>query len=336
MDIALKQRLVGASVLIALAVVVLPMMLGGGPEDDGASSQQIQVPEQPEKVGFDTRRYPIQDARPKPPEPRSQEPIELPTPDLPEARSQAAADDPAQDPAVEPVTEEAGADDGQPAEHAEQPEQASEDVEAPPEAPPAGTEGIVDTPEEEPVTVVKPEPPPSAAPSGQGRYIVQVASFGSVNNAKRLSGQLAELGYSVTSDTVKSDVGTLHRVRVGPYASESDADRAVAALKNQVRDVTPRVMDMQPEKASPVTQPSDPLVRWVVQVGSFSSSGNADNLVGRLRLEGLSAYKEAVNSGGATIYRVRVGPFIERDEAIRVDGVINDKLSIDGVVMSAD
>ena len=333
MDIALKQRLVGASVLIALAVVVLPMMLGGGPEDGGDATQTIQVHEHPEDLGFETRRYPIHDQRtPNPPQ-REREPMELPTPDLPETRPQARHVEITPEYVPDPLVEDAG----------QAAEQAAADIGDEPlpeeeraEIPPSGTEGIDDTPQEEPVTVVQPEVPPSAAPSGQGRYIVQVASFGSVNNANRLGGQLTELGYTVATDTVKSDVGTLHRVRVGPYASESDADRAVAALKNQVRDVTPRVMDMQPEKASPVTQPSDPLVRWVVQVGSFSSSGNADNLVARLKLEGLSAYKEAVSSGGATVYRVRVGPYIERDEAIRVDGQINDRLSIDGVVMSAD
>jgi DedD protein len=309
------------------------MMLGGGPEDGGDATKNIQVPEQPEELGFETRRYPIQDQRTPNPPPREREPMELPTPDLPETRPQARHVEITPEYVPDPLIEDAG----------QAAEQAAADIggeplpeEERPEIPPAGTEGIVDAPEEEPVTVVQPEAPPSAAPSGQGRYIVQVASFGSVNNANRLGGQLTELGYTVATDTVKSDVGTLHRVRVGPYASESDADRAVAALKNQVRDVTPRVMDMQPEKSSPVTQPSDPLVRWVVQVGSFSSSSNADNLVARLKLEGLSAYKEAVNSGGATIYRVRVGPYIERDEAIRVDGQINDRLSIDGVVMSAD
>ena len=40
MDIALKQRLVGASVLIALAIVVLPMLLGGRPEDGSPQSGQ--------------------------------------------------------------------------------------------------------------------------------------------------------------------------------------------------------------------------------------------------------------------------------------------------------
>ena len=335
MDIALKQRLVGASVLIALAVVVLPMMLGGGPDEGGASSQQIQVPEQPPEVDFDTRRYPIADSRSRPPKPEISEPVELPKPSVSENRQQSmpdvAADTPESDPVIDDSEQQASLPD---AESVAEP--VAEAVETAEDTPPPGTEGIVDTPTEEPVTVITPEPPPSAAPSGQGRYIVQVASFGSVNNANRLSGQLRELGYSVTSDTVKSDVGTLHRVRVGPFASESDADRAVAALKNQVRDVTPRVMDMQPEKASPVTQPSDPLVRWVVQVGSFSGSDNADNLVAGLKLEGLSAYKESVSSGGKTIYRVRVGPYIERDEAIRVDKMINDRMSIDGVVMSAD
>ena len=335
MDIALKQRLVGASVLIALAVVVLPMMLGGSPDDGGVSSQQIQVPEQPPEHEFDTRRYPISDSRSRPPVPETSEPVELPKPSVTENRQQStpdvAVDTAEPGPVSENVEQQASLPDAEPAA-----EPIAEAVETAEGTPPAGTEGIVDTPSEEPVTLITPEPPPSAAPSGQGRYIVQVASFGSVNNANRLSGQLRELGYSVTSDTVTSDVGTLHRVRVGPYASESDADRAVAALKGQVRDVTPRVMDMQPEKASPVTQPSDPLVRWVVQVGSFSSSGNADNLVARLKLEGLSAYKEGVSSSGATVYRVRVGPYIERDEAIRVDKMISDRMSIDGVVMSAD
>ena len=327
MDIALKQRLVGASVLIALAVVVLPMMLGGGPEDGGATSPNIKVPEQPPELDFTTRRYPISETRPRISEPAGNTPMELPTPAVQEEQPEPAQPDPV----AGAVEETAG---GEAEEAAEQP--AEQIVEKPPETPPAGTEGILEEPDEEPVTVVAPEPPPSAAPSGKGRYIVQVASFGSVNNAKRLTGQLAELGYSVSSDTVKTDVGTLHRVRVGPYSSESDADRAVTALKNQVRDVTPRVMDMQPEKASPVTTPSDPLVRWVVQVGSFSSSKNADNLVGKLKLEGLSAYKEAVSSGASTVYRVRVGPYIERDEAIRVDGLINQRMSLDGVVMSAD
>ncbi len=59
MDTALKQRLVGASVLIALAVVVLPMLLGGRPDGDVQETQKIELPSQPPELDFETRRYPI-------------------------------------------------------------------------------------------------------------------------------------------------------------------------------------------------------------------------------------------------------------------------------------
>ena len=110
----------------------------------------------------------------------------------------------------------------------------------------------------------------------------------------------------------------------------------MSQIKGLLPEVKPRVVDLRPEQAAQVTAPSDPLVRWVVQLGSFSSMDNADKLVERVQAEGLSAYKEAVSSAGSTVYRVRVGPFIEREEAIRVDGLIGERLSVDGVVMSAD
>ncbi len=59
MDIALKQRLVGANVLIALAVIVLPMLLGGRPDGAAPESQKIELPPQPAELDFETRRYPI-------------------------------------------------------------------------------------------------------------------------------------------------------------------------------------------------------------------------------------------------------------------------------------
>jgi len=91
----------------------------------------------------------------------------------------------------------------------------------------------------------------------------------------------------------------LHRVRVGPYGTESEANGIVSRLQTQVGDIKPRVMDLQPEKVAQVTKPADPLVRWVVQVGSFSSAANADKLVARLRLDSMTAYKEEVSRSGS-------------------------------------
>lgn len=311
MDIALKQRLVGAVVLIALAVVVLPMLLGGRPGDGETEPQKIELPPQPEELDFQTRRYPLGEARKVPQETADESTtgaIPLPQP-LPEPDAQP---DPRAVAHVE--IESRQVEDALAAGGSQEPSGDAVD--------PEGGDAAA------PITAPQ-------APSG-GRYVVQVASFGSIANANRLAESLQGQGYGVLSDTVSSDVGTLHRVRVGPYPTEAEANAAVARLRQQVSDVKPRVVDLKPDLTAQVTTPSDPLVRWVVQLGSFSSVANADNLVESVRAEGLSAYREAVSSAGSTIYRVRVGPFVEREEAIRVGGQIRERLSVDGVVMSAD
>ena len=59
MDKALKQRLVGASVLIILAVIVLPMLLSGRSDTLNTESRQIELPPKPEELSFETRRFPV-------------------------------------------------------------------------------------------------------------------------------------------------------------------------------------------------------------------------------------------------------------------------------------
>ena len=321
MDTALRQRLVGASVLIALAVVVLPMLLGGRPDDETSEAKKIELPAQPSSLDFETRRYPIGE-QPSAPSPDRAETTAKPLP-LPKT-----------EPKVDPETY-----------NSEQSESIAEspvEIEARP-----GVDALSDT---EPAVIPKAEPEPAEpaiesipapmklpATDDSGRYVVQVASFGASANANRLEKTLEGYGYTVTVDKVKSDVSTLYRVRVGPFGSEEDALDASRKIQSQVGDIKPRVMDLQPEKVSQVTKPSDPLVRWVVQVGSYSKADNAEKLVARLRLESLSAYQEEVSgSGSSIIHRVRVGPFLEREEAIRVDKLINERLDIDGVVMSAN
>jgi len=330
MDTALKQRLVGASVLIALAVVVLPMLLGGRPDSDVQETQKIELPSQPPELDFETRRYPIGENAPaRNPKVEPAPAKALPTPGQASAvvdrstQEESPGDSPEDIPPEEIPPEEI------PQEPQDMPGQDTGEI--------AETPAPADTPPDTPPEVVI---APLAAPVAQtgeaGRYVVQVASFGALDNANRLAGTLRGYGYSVLLDSVKSDAGTLHRVRVGPYATEAEANGASSRLQAQVKNIKPRVMDLQPEKATQVTRPSDPLVRWVVQVGSFSKAENADNLVVRLRLESLSAYKEEINKSGSPVFRVRVGPFLERDDAIKAEKRIAERLSIDGVVMSAD
>ena len=58
MDQALKQRLVGATVLIILGVILLPMLLSGQ-SDLSNESPAIELPDKPPELSMDKRRFPI-------------------------------------------------------------------------------------------------------------------------------------------------------------------------------------------------------------------------------------------------------------------------------------
>lgn len=69
----------------------------------------------------------------------------------------------------------------------------------------------------------------------------------------------------------------------------------------------------QPTQAAPVQ--SDPGGGWAVQLGSFSSRATADGLEKKMRAQGYEAFVMPVKSGGATLYRVRIGPMKDRESA---------------------
>jgi DedD protein len=323
MDKALKQRLVGATVLIALAVIVLPMLLSGRPENGMQQSQKIELPPRPEEVNFETRRFPVgdeQDGKEKP------------------AESGAAAADnhfPAP-PSAAPDTSEpalSGADSG---------EMRPPAADAPQMQPAEDPGNTVTASESSAPALPGPDakdgssPTAAAAPAGQGRYVVQVASLGSSENASRLMQTLQGKGFAVLLDVIDADAGQLNRVRVGPFGSEAEAGAAAGRIGKEVQGVNPRVVDLQPEQSTDVVAPADSLARWVVQVGVFADADNAKRLVKQIRDDGMSAYSEKITSSASSVFRVRVGPFLERDEANRIKAQLSEHLAVDGVVMNAD
>jgi DedD protein len=54
-----------------------------------------------------------------------------------------------------------------------------------------------------------------------------------------------------------------------------------------------------------------------VQLGSFASRPNADNLMHQLKGQGFAVYVLSGGSGPALRYRVRVGPLADRESADR-------------------
>ncbi len=57
---------------------------------------------------------------------------------------------------------------------------------------------------------------------------------------------------------------------------------------------------------------------WAVQLGSFARRDNATRLAQAVEGKGFSSYLEPLNSGGRTLYRVRVGPVADREAAGRL------------------
>lgn len=104
---------------------------------------------------------------------------------------------------------------------------------------------------------------------------------------------------------VKPVQPTLQAGQVKPFAEVAGVQSTSTAGK--VQPVT------QPK---PSTTPSKPATTsgtaWVIQAGVFSSSVNANALVGKLRAGGLPANVSSFRSGGTLLYRVSVGPNVSR------------------------
>jgi DedD protein len=345
--------LVGASVLVALAVIILPMLLGGGGEGP-AESRQIEIPPRPAELDFEKRRFPIgEQATQQPSVVPEQAPGETtlspgvsaenapePQPQSLQERLEAVAaaneSQPARTPDDVPPVMAPGAE---PADPLEADSTANDTAGQAPQQIPAAP--VV---EPEPVVQTAPEPevaPPSQADAARelaarGRYVVQVASFSSTGNANRLAGSLRESGLPVIMDTVESAAGTLNRVRVGPYEQRAEAEQILARLNSRMPDVRPRLVDLRPDEQSPVTEPRDPLVRWVVQVGVFSSRENAEKLVFSLRDDGYRASSRSETADGVTRYKVLVGPEIERPAALGLRDRLLSEQGIKGIVQSSE
>jgi len=91
-------------------------------------------------------------------------------------------------------------------------------------------------------------------------------------------------------------------------SAASSADAAAAGAVNGTAPVDPGVVSA--DGGADARRHA-----WSVQLGSFVSRANADNLVLTLRSQGFSAFELADGAGTAARYRVRIGPLAERAAA---------------------
>ena len=78
---------------------------------------------------------------------------------------------------------------------------------------------------------------------------------------------------------------------------------------------------------------SELLMNWVVQVGSFSSEDNANLLIKKLSQQSFSAFVIEREENDGESFRVRVGPFDEKREAMKVLSIIEEKFGLVGFLV---
>lgn len=336
MDNVLKRRLIGASILIALAVIFLPMLLvGPEPELDDRRLREP-LPEMPDD-GRDVRRIPLDPDLARVPTPRDaslQDAVaggrsdettgtesggdQRPARELPDeivlnpsaAQAPSSSPEPSESaPSSEPVSDP---------DPMTQPTDLPEDSSTRPEADSTAQAQAESTP----------EPLPDAPPqSGDGNWVVQVASFGSQESSQATRERLESLGHPVITDEVVRGDTMLYRLRTGPYANRSAAETArgqIAATVTGVDPITREVSD-----AALAATPG-----FAVQVGSFASEENAERETARLRNLGFEAFRQGEDASGRAIWKVLVGTVDDRADAEALKQRLADEAGVDGLVVS--
>lgn len=338
MDTAVKQRLIGAAVLAALAMIFLPMLLRSPDvEESDASRVPLDMPAAPD-AGFETRVLPL----PAPAAP-SAEPVS--------GASAGASADAVIDPNAVVTVE---VDSSKPAEV--MPDAAPVDADATPvavdaatgqpvltaaapaaaDAPPAAPVPAVPAPAMPAATPAEAPAPSTAAPLPAavtaGGFAVNVGSFANLDNARALETRLRGAGLPVIAERIELSGKPALRLRVGPYAERAIAE--AARLRAQAIAGGSASVIALGTGTTPAPRPTAANVGFAVQLGALRVEADAVALRDRARAAGFVAFHQRVDSESGALWRVRVGPEADRAAADKLRDAISARLGISGMVVS--
>ncbi len=304
MDSALKQRLLGAAVLIALAIIFVPMFLGNAPPKDN-TTVNLDIPPPPERK-FETRTLPVE----SPSAPTSSAPTTSPpSPSTPVDSNKIVAVD-----THAPARSDAHPEDGTTA------------APAKPEPKPAAAT--------EPATPAATAAAPAAAPSG--RFAVNLGIYADQAHADALVAKVKKLGQPAYSEATDYQGKPALRVRVGPFADRSAAESARLKIKQAEPKVPSSIVESseQPKTDTPASAlPANRAGGWAVQLGAFKSEAEANKLRDRLRGGGIASFVDHTGTD-QTLWRVRAGPYADRAGADTARSSVKQKFQIDGMIVT--
>lgn len=330
MDSGLKKRLLGAVVLIALAVIFVPMLLpGSNPGSQVGSTRMPPVP----SGEMQTRVLQV-------------------GPDGASAGSSTAAaiNDPDHVATLNlenhPAPTAHALSSGLPIEATTAP---AASTSAPPlaavataqtQTKPSITPASRSAPEPSaPVASAMPGPIPGGAGAAAGTlYTVNLGIYADHASANMLVANAKQQGFTALATPETYQGKSVLRVRVGPFHSRAEAEAARLKLKGMERvsmtvdSASVNQTGDAPASAIPATQAG----AWAVQLAAFGDEASANKLRDRLRGQGFDGFVDSVNTSRGKLWRVRAGPFASRGVAENTRGQIAQKLKITGNIVTQE
>jgi len=337
-DTPLKQRLIGAIVLVALAVIFLPMLVKGPAPDSGVANVPISAPAAPSDGQFETRELPLV----------------APTGGATGLQSGASTTQPLADSA-------ALAADPAPADTSPAVAAGNYAVSFGAYATEADADRVIASLKSAQLAGFR-EP---ATINGRQAWRVRVGPY-----ADRALAEAGRLQAVKVRNDVKAEVITLDAradtavaaTPAGPAPAPSAApavsSAAAAPAGNTVKTESlpaepvaaakpePKPAAPKPEpKPSPAPKPETAVaapaapaapaassVGFAVQLGAFGQAAEANALRDKVRAAGFSAFVEQVRTDKGTLNRVRVGPVANRADAENLKAQVAAKVGVAGMV----
>ena len=327
MDSSLKQRLVGAVVLIALAVIFLPMLVKGPAPDSGVSDVPLDIPAEP-KADAATRDLPLTAPGAMP---------EGGAVGMPATTPEPAATEP--DPAGALPTVAAGdyaVSFGSYASVAD----ADKVIAALRSAGLTAYREVVQLGGREAQRVrIGPFADRAVAESARLRAVQVNADVGAKVVALDATNAAALASTAVAAPSpapVKSEPlpAAANPAAAAPIATSKPAtDTSVTDTKPATTAAAKPVAATPPAPKLEPAKPADTgKTGFVVQVGAFADANAATALRDKLRAAGMNAFTDTVNTDGGKRTRVRVGPAMNRTEADALKAQVKAKAGVDGFV----
>jgi cell division septation protein DedD len=317
MEPALKQRLVGAGVLVALAVIFLPMLVQGPAPDSGASSIPLSVPDAP-KGDFDTQELPLVEPGATP----AGGATGMPAPGDASAQPPAASL-PVDSGDMYPAASAAG-------------DYAVEFGDYP-------SPQLADAA----VASLRASHLPGyreAATNADGQAVqrVRIGPFATRPDAESARLRASQAGGrgnlqvvvldAETAAAPVADAAPVATTSLG--AAESAGSTASAAAKPAATPPapTPPTSVKSAIAATAAPKPGAAGTGFAVQLAAFSRPADAAALRDRARAAGFSAFVETVQTDKGALTRVRLGPVATRADAERLQAQAQAKLGVSGAV----